>query len=407
MSLYLAIARQIFGRGYRKVLNTLYISLILYFSLHLSGLRLGIAPRILFFTAFAFTGGILWESLSSRKTARDFEGLFALPTPPRQLSLAWACAFSAHTLLLRTLPVLALLFALNDWALHQILLALLLAMAACLHVSAWFVLWHERPVLGRILALPWGAGAIAAILTLGTGREGLLAALMGLSLLLAIAQLLVSDGYVFYQTERSRTHRQKRYQRASVFRYLFRVLGSNPSYLANSLFLTFFALLYPHLMEQLKDLYVLPIGLAIFCLNTPLCTMISQDKDTRAQLIALPGEGAVFLKGYVGFIFCVNLSLDLLYLLSWQLTQGGVGPRDILLALLFSLQGALFSVYLEARHPVLDWRVETELWHHPRKYLVPGILIVIAAVVMIFPPIRFLWAGILLGEVLFAAHILL
>ena len=55
--------------------------------------------------------------------------------------------------------------------------------------------------------------------------------------------------------------------------------------------------------------------------------------------------------------------------------------------------------------PLRDWRTETDLWHHPRKYLVPAIMILIAGGIIILKAGIWLWLLLLLPEcALFALY---
>ena len=150
---------------------------------------------------------------------------------------------------------------------------------------------------------------------------------------------------------------------------------------------------------------MLPIGFAVLSLNTPVCTMLSADPDTDMNVRMLPSQRKHFLAGYCLFIFLINAGLDCVYLISWQIVCGGLVPQDLLTAALFALQSAMFSAALEWRFPLRDWRTETDLWHHPRKYLVPAIMILIAGGIMILKAGIWLWLLLLLPEcALFALY---
>jgi hypothetical protein len=56
-------------------------------------------------------------------------------------------------------------------------------------------------------------------------------------------------------------------------------------------------------------------------------------------------------------------------------------------AVLFAILSAVLTVTLEIKFPLLDWKVESDLWHHPRKYVVPGIMLLLAL------PVTFLTGG--------------
>ena len=52
-----------------------------------------------------------------------------------------------------------------------------------------------------------------------------------------------------------------------------------------------------------------------------------------------------------------------------------------------ALQSALAAVWLEWQHPLKNWRSESDLWHHPRKYLVPAVMLLLAAAIGSAPQI--------------------
>lgn len=68
----------------------------------------------------------------------------------------------------------------------------------------------------------------------------------------------------------------------------------------------------------------------------------------------------------------------MIFLCSWQIQSGGVTARMAGMAAVFSGLGAVLSVMLEWFFPVRGWKIESDLWHHPRKYVVPGIMLMLA-----------------------------
>ena len=64
---------------------------------------------------------------------------------------------------------------------------------------------------------------------------------------------------------------------------------------------------------------------------------------------------------------------------------GGITLQTIVAAVFFAMQSAVFSLLLEWFYPIRKWKIESDLWHHPRKYLVPLImLLILLAVLLIF-----------------------
>lgn len=45
----------------------------------------------------------------------------------------------------------------------------------------------------------------------------------------------------------------------------------------------------------------------------------------------------------------------------------------------------VLSVLLEWFYPIRGWKIESDLWHHPRKYVVPVIMLLLAGGVLVRP----------------------
>ena len=141
-----------------------------------------------------------------------------------------------------------------------------------------------------------------------------------------------------------------------------------------------------------------PIGLAILCLNTPICTLLSCDPDLEQAIRMLPGQTGRFCRKYCLFIFAVNSIVASIYLCSWQMVSGGLDFVHVWTLLIFALQSAILSVILEWKHPIRGWKTESDLWHHPRKYIVPLAMLLIAAFVGTYPPVLGILSAVLLME---------
>ena len=79
------------------------------------------------------------------------------------------------------------------------------------------------------------------------------------------------------------------------------------------------------------------------------------------------------------------MAADVLFLCSWQAQNGGVTVLMIAGAVFFALQSAVLSVLLEWFYPIRGWKIESDLWHHPRKYIVPVVMLLLAGAVSSWP----------------------
>ena len=394
MSAAKAICKQLFGAKYERLVRSLLVSAILFFSLFGAGVRITIAPFILYLTATAFSAGIMWQTIGSNRHAETFMGLFMLPFPRAGLTLSYVLSFAAYTLITKTFLVLALLFTVGGWNVAQIVTALLCAVNGCLLAAAWYAML----ICKKWLFVTVWASCIAAAIFLAPGPLVMTAA-CAVSIVIALILLTRTDAYVFYRSGHDRQIVNHKSGTASVFVYLLRYLTSNANYLVNTAALCAFACVLPFVLGQFDGFNDMPIGFAILSLNTPICTLISGDPDTEQGLRAMPGQVMRFCTQYCLFIFCVNSLISGVYLMCWQLRNGGVGYVELLTAVLFALQSAIFSVALEWVRPLRGWKVETDLWHHPRKYLVPAVMMLIAGMIGLWPIAVWVWLGAMIVEV--------
>ena len=190
-----------------------------------------------------------------------------------------------------------------------------------------------------------------------------------------------TDAYAFYVRPASRRRTVKSHRRYSVWRYLFRYLMAHKNYLVNTAAMWGVACVLPVLLGQMEARFVLLIGFAILSLNTPICILLSCAPALERAVRFLPGQQKAFCVPYCLFIFLCNLAADIVFLCSWQIQLGGISPLHTLTAAAFALLSAIGSVLLEWYCPIRGWKIESDLWHHPRKYVVPAVMLLLAGLV--------------------------
>lgn len=162
----------------------------------------------------------------------------------------------------------------------------------------------------------------------------------------------------------------------------------------------------PLLSGKFEGLNLFPFGLAVLCMNTPLCALLSGDPDLEQAIRVLPDQAGRFCRKYCLFLFAAQGIVDGVYLCGWQIFGGGLCPANVGNVLLFSMQSAILSVILEWNAPVRGRKTESDLWHHPRKYLVPLVMLLLAALVGSWPVISRIWAAVLLMECGLGFHLI-
>ncbi len=389
--IFKVFAKKLFGLKYERLSKNLIVSLIVFWGLYISNFQEKIAPFILYLMISAFTAGVMWQALSSEDNADNLKNMMMLPFINRKLIFSYIGALGIYTLITKTALLMAVLFAVSSWSNLNIAGGVLSAinsilMAACIYTLKKY----------RMIGFFW-TGSIIALIYLAGNSTAFILLLMGNSLLSAVF-LNKADAYSFYRPADTKHPVLKEWRRYSVWCYLFRYLTVHKNYLINTAAMWGVAILLPMFFRQMEHTFVLPIGFALLSLNTPICILLSCDPALEQAIRFLPGQEKVFCIPYCMFIFLCNMISDIVFLFSWEIQNGGITIILILTALYFALQSAIGSVLLEWFFPLKKWKIESDLWHHPRKYVVPTTMLLIAGVAGTLPWFSYALIVILLIE---------
>ena len=388
-----ALSKQLFGAKYESIRKSLLAAVILFFAVHAAELKLEIAPFILYLTSTFFTAGIMWQMVSGSRRKEAMQGVFMLPFENRSFVYSYVSVLGIHTLITKTLPIWALFFAAAKWNGFEVAVAILCGCMACAVTSVAYLMFKRK---NTVLPILWMVGILAVILFVRQSKAVLAVALV--SLIAAALYLYFTNAYEFYHSAATKKSVRHTGHTGSVFTYLTRYLMANKNYLINTVGLCAIACFLPLLFGEFQGLNMFPLGLAILCLNTPICTLLSCDPDLEQAIRVLPGQAGRFCRRYCLFIFTVNGIVACVYLCSWQFINGGIGLANLGIVVLFALQSAVLSVILEWKYPLRNWKTESDLWHHPRKYLVPLIMLLMVAFVGTWTVILWIWTAVLLIE---------
>ena len=388
-----ALAKQFLGAKYESARKSLLAAVILFIAVYAAEFRVLIAPFILYLTSTFFTAGIMWQVLTGRRHMDAMQGMYMLPFDNRSFVFSYVLVLGAHTLITKTMLIWVLFFAVASWSVWEISTAIVCSCMACMVTAAGYRMCRKGLA---VLLFLWAAGILAVILLVRQWAAVLTVAI--LSMIAAVIYLAFVDAYDFYSAAAIKRAVRHTGRAGSVFTYLTRYLMANKTYLINTVGLCGIACFLPLLFGEFHGLNMFPIGLAILCLNTPICTLLSCDPDLEQAIRVFPGQAGQFCRKYCLFIFMVNGVVAGIYLCSWQIINGGLNVIHVGTLLLFALQSAILSVILEWRHPIWNWKTESDLWHHPRKYLVPLIMLLVAAFVGTWAPALWILAAVLLSE---------
>lgn len=310
-----------FGARYEGVLRSIVLSGIVYLALASSGFKVNIAVPVLALATVFGTATAFVVVLQSENTIDNIRGQLMLPEKPQEFHAAFFCSLAAHTLLTKSG---LLLFA--------------------------YLAVSEGPILG------------IAVFSVSYILSGAVAYAIG----------FCSEKQVITYSRVTRT-------RHSFILYLLRYLFGNKTYISNTVMLWAFSCFLAPIIGESGFAAAMPLGFALCCMNTPLGILLSSDKTLCQKVHSLPSQSSTVFIPYAAIVMTANLIGCGLYLASWSLLVGGIPAFMHIVAVCFSVLGAFLTVALELRFPLLNWKVESDLWRHPRKYVVAGTLLVLAA----------------------------
>ena len=376
--MYKAFSRKLFGVNHERLRRTLPVCLLVFCGLRFGEFRVLITPSILHLMVSTFTGGVMWQALSSKDNAGLLQNMLMLPLDGRKFVLSYTAALGLYAVLTKTAMLLAVVLAVSAGGVAALSGSIICAVHAVL-LTACFYGWRKY----WYVYVLWIAVMTAAVLYLGESM--CVFALLAGSSMSALMLLLRMDGYAFYGMEKAGSRTRKSRRHALVWRYLFRYLTAHKNYLINTMVLWGGGCVLPFFFREMESRWAVPVGFAVLSLNTPMGILLSCDPGLLQAVRSLPDGRRRFSVPYCLFFTLCNLMTNSIFLINYQLQTGGAVWLMMEAAVFFALQSAVCSVLLEWYHPILDWRIESDLWHHPRKYVVPAVMLLLAGAVGTVP----------------------
>ncbi|MBQ8842924.1 MAG: hypothetical protein IJZ65_09880 [Ruminiclostridium sp.] len=365
--LFNVFKRKLFGEGLSKLLKYILISVIVFFGLKTAEVSIQIAPFIKNLMSGTFTAGLMWHSLASENSS-ELSGIAMLPFRKHSFTFSYTGAYGLYNVITKSMPLIAVMSAVSAPAASEICGMIICTLNGVFTASAVYVLKKHR-----IIGFIWAAACVASVFT----EYALI--LLSVNLIFSLIVLLYADPYNFINGFSANTNIRAS-RNHSVWKYLFRYMTTHKNYLINSAAMWAVGIVLPFLMNESVGTAFLPMGFAILSINTPLCVLISADPALDEAIRFLPSGTRMFCLPYFFFIAFNNLIAYTFYLVSFGVQTGGFEIKNIVLALIFALLGAFGSVFMEMKFPVKNYKTESDLWHHPRKYVIPAILLVLSVI---------------------------
>ena len=379
--MYKLLSRKLLGERYRSVIKSIMIAGVIAGSLASLEKNLSIAQSILIMFAVFYSGPIVLQVLSSADNARCLKGLFAMPCNEKRTLWEYAAVIGIYTLFTKTILLFVLICGFTKLTSIDIILMIAASFYAIIGGMIVYGLRKKMPVISALII---AAGVLLAFLL----PKGIMA-IAGFAA--ADAVLLIIFSFLrleYFRVTESNSVKVKPQKASGSFflipRYIIRYILSNKSYIISPLFITAFAVYFSYTAMKSGFNAGMGMALGLVSTNSPISVIVSSNRNLKSKLDVLPGRTKNFFVPYAAVVFFFYMLLYALFLAAYFLITRSVDYKALVFAPFLAAECAVLVAVLESRFPITTWKTEPDLLRHPRKYIIPGIVMLEATALYFF-----------------------
>ena len=376
------LSRKLLGERCRSLIKSIMIAAIIGGSLSTMEVNLSITQSVLIMFAIFYSGPIVLQALSSKDNARCLKGLFVMPCNERRTLWEYAAVIGIYTLFTKTILLFGLICGFTKLTTIDIIIMVVASFYSIIGTMIVYGLRKKLPIVSALIIV--AAAVLAFFLPKGImAIAGFAAADVVLLIIFSFLKL-----EYFRVTESNSVKAVARRSSGSsmlVPRYIIRYILSNKSYIISPLLIIAFAVYFTFTARQSGFPAVVGISLGLISTNSPLSVIVSSNRNLKSKLDVLPGKTKNFFVPYAFVIFCIYLLFYAIFLAAYFMIIKSVDYKALILSPIIAAESAILIAILESRFPITTWKTEPDLLHHPRKYIVPGIIMLEATLVYFLP----------------------
>ncbi|MDO5156525.1 MAG: hypothetical protein Q4D51_11225 [Eubacteriales bacterium] len=369
------LGRKLLGEKGRNAVRNVFVAFVVYMGLSNLEYQVNVSLQVLLFTNLFFSGTIILQVLSSQDNARYLKGFFSMPFDEKKFFIGYAEVIGAYTLFTKTALVLALIFAFGKVTALQTMILMVHFVYVCFAAMIVFAFLKDRIYISALIL------SLSIVACFVLPEHGFLIVVYGIACGVMAFVLSKLDPYRFMVKE-SHLKKAKKVANASKFmvtKYILRYLLSNKGYVLGGLFMIAFGCFFAKSMEEVGFSNTCGFAMALLAVNTPLAIVVSTNRVLKKKLEMMPDSIKGFFVPYAGFLFGYYMLSYVIFLGVMRILGTELHLSTFVMAIAFALQAAILVATLENRWTIENWKVESDLLHHPRKYIAPAILMVEAS----------------------------
>ena len=370
------LSRKLLGVKCKSGIKSLLISAVIGYSLSSIG-SISLSNKVLVLTVIFFTGTMVIQTLSSKENSKLLRGLFAMPCQEKRTLWEYAAAVGAYVIITKLSLVAALFAAFAKVTPLRVTLFMLGALYAVFGGMAAFGHFRKRPYISAAFV----AGGIAMSFLLPSGTTGVMIMAAADLAAAAVMSFTPLDNFRVRETSAKRKVTHRSGIRLLIPRYVGRYLLENKNYIVSSLITIAFSVFLALNSQKLGLFMGCGMGMALISVNSPMAVIVSSNRGLDRKLNALPAKTRSFFLPYGCVLFCFYMISFAVYLAAFCIAGGHTGIRAFIIAPVFAAESAAFVAMLENRFTIRNWKSEPDLWHNPRKYILPVLLMLESAAV--------------------------
>lgn len=318
-----------------------------------------------FFLANSLLSVILtFQTLTSKDNAESFNRLFTYPLNANEFKFKYITSLLVYNILTRNLAIYSLYITQNPFDVFEFILFLLSCISTTLTMVAIFMLLKTKRKLAIALA------TVAGFYNLMVFGENNLLILYIISIVLSLFIIIRLDYYTLRFIKEIK-NKEVKTQTGNFFVYIYRYFKFNKSYIFSSVSMLLLGCMAFIGGKEFISENMIPSMLVLIIYNVPLSFVISINKDLQKKIRSFPNQFKLFYFPY--FLFC--LLINMLTISMFFIVTNTFTIKFMLIGLCLSIENSILTTFLEYKFPIKNWNTETELWNHPRKYIIISLLI--------------------------------
>lgn len=360
--------KKFFGARYEMIFISLMTAFLMYFAT--SEVTYNMPLDVYLLSNCFLTIILTYQTITSNDNAESFKRLFSYPINGTEFKIKYIISILIYSLFTRNIILFIIFCNVSEFAYKSLFLFILSTIAITMLMLAVFLLLKKKNIFIYIFIV------FELLFYIICTNINILIASYLINILISIVIIIKANVLDFMYVKKMNTKVINK-KNTTFFTYIIRYFTFNKSYLLSIVSMIIIACSAVSFKPDLLNIKYIPYIFSIIIYNTPLAIVISINKSLQKKIKSYPNQIKTFYVPYFLAIFIIDLLITTIFI---YCSNFNIDLKIIIIQLIWCIENALITVFLEYKFPVKNWNTETELWNNPRKYISMTILFLQAGV---------------------------